>query len=270
MKALSAGLAAFCLLGADKAWPRDYWLEAAAQTDSAAAGIVVLHLEAGASLEHAKAETIERRRLERFEDIHGDDRADLMPQVDDAPATLDVPMAAAGVHIIAMDRAAALTEITAGDFNRYLQDKGLDAVLQQRQATGEDVQPARERYRRYVKTYVQVGPDDDWDRSSEAHQTLEIIPTVNPLDLKAGQHLPLEVRFEGEPLPHAQLTASARMPGGKLALQRVTTDAQGRAVIELHSSGLWLLQSVHMRRAALDDDLVDWDSYWATCTFLLP
>ena len=263
-------VAVLSLAACGRVCAQDYWLVAdPAVTAAGETGDVRLY--AGHGLEGHQEKSYQAQRVERFEDDRGTERRDLAPlAVEGATPFVHIAYANPGTHVVALDRRPVLTEITGADFNRYLGRAGLDSVLQQRQTADEYERPARERYRRYAKAYVQVGPELDLGNTGQTGQKLEIAPSINPLAMKPGQLLPVQIRFEGKPLPKALLTAFARMPGGKIISQQVATDANGDATIDLHTAGFWLLRIEHMQRAAINDETADWDSYWATCTFTIP
>ena len=84
---------------------------------------------------------------------------DLLPRVaktatvGEFPIRLDQP----GTHLFAYDSHPNRITLGGEKFHAYLHDEGMDEIVRQREQAGTGAQPARERYRRYVKTLVAVG-----------------------------------------------------------------------------------------------------------------
>jgi uncharacterized GH25 family protein len=263
-------LAVLAVMGSQLAFAHDYWLSAdpvvASPTEK-----VELRLHSGHSLESLDEKAYQQTRVLKFEDVVGGKHYDLTPLTADGTtpflaAIFQLP----GSHVVALDRSPSIAELPAAEFSAYLTEKGLDAVIADRETSQESDAPARERYQRFLKAYVQVGLVVDLTDVTETGQKLEIIPGVNPLALKPNERLPARVLFEGQPLAGVLLIAAVRLPGGKIASLQLRTDDKGEVRIELFSPGLWLLQVVHMQRAGISDERADWDSYWASCTFSVP
>jgi uncharacterized GH25 family protein len=263
-------LAVFAVFGSRVACAQDYWLSAAPAVASPEEK-VELRLYSGHELESHEEKTYQSSRVLRFEDVTGTRHYDLTPlAAEGATPFLAAVFQLPGTHLVALDRGPAFAELSAAEFSAYLAARGLDAVAADRESSQESEMPVRERYQRFLKTYVQVGLAVDLTEAAVTGQKLEIIPGVNPLALKPNERLPARVLFDGVPLVGALLTAAVRLPGGKIASLQLRTDDKGETRIELFSPGLWLLQVVHMQRAGIGDEKADWDSYWASCTFNLP
>ena len=185
---------------------------------------------------------------------------------------LDTP----GTHLLVYDSVPLHIKLEAGKFNAYLRDEGLDVVMAQREKTGTSGQPGRERYRRHIKTLVQVGPAHqaaqalDPTYAKHASQRLEIIPLHNPLALAPGQSLPARIEFDDKPLAGA-LVKAWHKHNGQLVVIRAITSSQGEVVFNLPQAGDWMVSLVHMIPAVdSDDEGVDWDSFWGNLSFNLP
>ncbi len=92
-------------------------------------------------------------------------------------------------------------EMTAEDFNGYLEHDGVLDELARRKDTETLQDDAVERYSKHVKTIFQVG-----DRLSEDWKTvldypIEFVPQDNPYDLHPGHSLRVQLLRDGEPLP---------------------------------------------------------------------
>lgn len=95
---------------------------------------------------------------------------------------------------------------------------------------------------------------------------LEILPLTDPLTLRKGAKLPVLVLFQGRPLAGAKLSSDYLNDG---ADHTVRTDANGRAVVKVRSSGLNVIKVSHAvsreHRTEADED-----GYAATLAFALP
>ncbi len=202
---------------------------------------------------------------------------DLKPTLPTAPAAdFSVMMNTPGTHLIAFDSEANTITLPPDSFHAYLHDEGLDFIKAQREASGKDSQPGRERYRRYVKTLVSVpsAPSaggasvDDVTHAKQVGQRLELLPLNNPLLLAPGDALQVRVDFEGKPLAGALLKAWHKH-SGQTVIIRATTAADGVATVNLPYAGAWMVSVVHMVAANGVKD-IDWDSMWGNLSFVIP
>ena len=173
-----------------------------------------------------------------------------------------------GAQLIVLDTKSFTITLTPDTFNAYLREEGLERVMAQRKAAGQDTQPGRERYRRHVKTLLSVGGQSDAGFGVRAGQTLEIVPLTDPQRLQAGGSLALQVLFNGQPLSGA-LVKVWNQRGAQLNVLRTRTDAAGRSTTTLPWPGVWMASVVHMVPAT-DNQGWDWDSHWGNLTFEMP
>ena len=197
-----------------------------------------------------------------------------------AVSTVALPLTTAGTHLIAFDSQPNRIDLSADRFHAYLHDEGLDAIKKQREVAGTAEKPARERYRRYVKTMVQVGSQAHADAPVQAAtpadktyavktgQRLEIVPLVNPLLMSPGDKLTVQLLFEGKPLAGALFKAWHQHDGQTLMI-RATSSPDGLASFNLPYAGPWMISVVHMV-SANDTKATDWDSLWGNLTFVVP
>ena len=126
----------------------------------------------------------------------------------------------------------------------------------------------RERYRRHLKTLVQVGaPGKDDLHRRRLGQALEIVLLQNPYQLDPGATLQVQVLFQGNPLSDALVKAYNRDAGGSVIKAKARTDAQGIARFKLNHKGFWLLRLVHLQPCRGDCRFADWESNWASYSF---
>ena len=170
-----------------------------------------------------------------------------------------------GSHLVVMERDWSHIEIEAAKFNNYLQHEGLTTILEMRRKAGEDQAAGRERYRRYLKSLVQVGEESDQTHTRRLGHRLEILLHTNPYTAQRGDRIDVSVLFEGRPLRGAQVAAYTRT-GDDTKTQEARTDDHGRVQFVLDRSGLWLIRLVHMQRCDSDGEC-DWESFWAAYSF---
>ena len=116
-----------------------------------------------------------------------------------------------GAQLLALDTQPFTIELTADKFTDYLHDEGLEHVIALREATGQRAIPGRERYRRHVKTLLNVSGKSDASFGVRTGQTLELVPLANPHLLSLG----------ARELPRAAFLA--RWGGLVAALMRVSS-----------------------------------------------
>jgi Domain of unknown function (DUF4198) len=196
---------------------------------------------------------------------------DLRALLPAAPAAeIALPLAAPGTHLIAYDSQPSQVELEAGRFQAYLHDEGLDFIQAQREAQGAAAQPGRERFRRHVKTLIAAGKPSAGDKTwaTRTGQRLEIMPLQNPLLVRVGGALGVQVLFEGQPLAGALVKAWHRQEGQTLVI-RARTSGDGQATFNLPHAGGWMVSVVHMVPAPGSDQAggIDWDSLWGNLTF---
>lgn len=170
-----------------------------------------------------------------------------------------------GAHLLYVETQPKGIELDAQEFNEYLLSDGLAHVLAARLRAGEDGQPATERYSKYAKALLAVsgsggGPAGTW----RVGQKLEIVPQRNPLELRPGQCLEVQVLFDQQPLAHANLCWDEPGNGADFSGQ-VWTDGSGRALVPIARPGLLTLRLIHMTRPRHEQ--YEWESFWASFTF---
>lgn len=206
-------------------------------------------------------------------------RALLPPPSRGAIATLNLPLPAPGSYLFAFDSQPNQISLAADRFHAYLHDEGLDFIKTQREAAGTAEKPGRERYRRHVKTLLRVGNASgssssaataaaaDKTYAARTGQRLEIVPSNDPLAMKPGDALDLQVLFDDKPLAGALLKAWNRQ-GGQTLIIRAKTSVDGKATFNLPYAGGWMISVVHMVPAKGEKD-IDWDSLWGNLSFNL-
>ncbi|MBC7413578.1 MAG: DUF4198 domain-containing protein [Herminiimonas sp.] len=170
-----------------------------------------------------------------------------------------------GTHLFAYDSHPNRITLGGEKFHAYLHDEGMDEIVKQREQAGTGATPARERYRRYVKTLVEVGGKHDGSFAVKTGQRLEIVPIDDPLTAGVGDKLQFSLLFEQKPLANALIKAWYLHDDQTVTI-RARTDAAGRFAFNLPYAGTWMLSVVHMI-PTIDSTEDDWDSLWGNLSF---
>ena len=181
-------------------------------------------------------------------------------------STFHVHTRAAGTYVIGASTKPKELDLSADDFNLYLADDGIPDVLEARRRAGELQKPARERYHKHVKAFVQVG-----DARSDLYATpmgypAEIVPLENPYSVAKGGTLRVRTLVDGKAAAN-QYVLYGGTDGADAGIEQksVRSNAEGIASIPLPVAGTWYVKFINMTR--IDRDGVDYESKWATITF---
>lgn len=185
------------------------------------------------------------------------------PTVGEFPMRLERP----GTHVFSYDSHPNRITLGGEKFHAYLHDEGMDEIVNLREEAGAAATPARERYRRFVKTLVEVGGKNDATFSVRTGQRFEILPIDDPLAAGVGDPLRFALLFEQKPLANALIKAW-HVRDAQTVMIRTRTDDDGKFLLTLPYAGTWMLSVVHMIPAT-DSTQDDWDSMWGNLTFSL-
>lgn len=97
-------------------------------------------------------------------------------------------------------------------------------------------------------------------------QGLEIVPLVDPLGLKMGDDLPVQVLAEGKPVPGVALYSDYVNDGHAMSAK---TDADGKVTLFVRNDGLNVVGVSYAKKVSGNPDL-DQVSYFATLSYTLP
>lgn len=170
-----------------------------------------------------------------------------------------------GLYLAGYRSRPSPVELPAEKFEKYLIDEGLEAIVAIRQKKGESGKSGKEIFSRCAKTLLMSGDEPAGPFDKELGFTLELIPKVNPYDLR-GRPLALRLLFQKKPLAGALIVAmNAEDPAVRLTAR---TDRKGEVSLTLTTPGMWLIKAVHMIPAAPASG-AEWESLWASLTFEL-
>ena len=172
-----------------------------------------------------------------------------------------------GTYVLGVSTRARTFELSAKDFNTYLETDGVPDVLAARRRSGESTRPARERYSKHVKAVVQVGGSLSDAYATPLGYPAEIILLANPYAVRAGGVLRIRALVEGSPVANQFVLYGGRTStGARLAQRSTRTDSGGVARIPIRTRGVWYVKFINMSRQPDGGD-ADYESKWATLTF---
>ena len=210
----------------------------------------------------------------------------------DSAAVLSFTTGAPGTWVAGVSTAARNIEMTAEDFNGYLEHDGVLDMLEWRQENNALKSDAIEKYSKHVKTIFQVGEAKTNDWQTELGYPIEFIPLENPYDLHPGHPLSVRLLWQGEPLAD-QLVYLGYQPSGAAVTEShghsgnaghsheegtdtgtnhthettrtLTTDADGVVKFPISAKGVWYLRTIYMTLS--EDPGLTHESNWATLSF---
>lgn len=172
----------------------------------------------------------------------------------------------AGTYVLAMERGWSYIGLDADKFEEYLNEDGMQYIVEERKRLGETKKQGRERYSRYIKTMVQVGANRTGNAKSRYGGRLEIVALDNPYSKKAGETMQFQVYFNGAPLASKTVFADNR-DGDATSTMKLITDKDGKVSVKLDRKGIWLIRLVFMQRCLRACGDADWESFWGSLSF---
>lgn len=202
-----------------------------------------------------------------------------------------------GTYVAGVSTRARIIDLDAADFNNYLEHDGVLDMLEWRKANGAMDQDATEKYAKHVKAIFQVGDQQTADWQTRLGYPIEFVPLANPYHLHEGDDLPVQLLWQGEPLPnqlvyansvagthphehthadgtththdHADGSHSHDHDEGDSHQhnhdQPLRTNAEGIITLQAPGDGIWYLRTIRLVRS--DAPELTHESEWATLTF---
>ena len=177
-----------------------------------------------------------------------------------------------GTYLAGVSTRSRVIELSAEDFNSYLEHDGVVNVLEERKQSGKDGNSARESYAKSAKILLQVGDSKTDDYKDVMGYPVEFIPLSNPYSAKSGSKLSFQLLKDGKPLANQLVYAGNRAPSEKPDTHGHThddaamkTDGNGKFTIDIDHAGYWYLRTIHMVES--DDPNLEYVSNWGTLTF---
>ncbi|MDX1477159.1 MAG: DUF4198 domain-containing protein [Saprospiraceae bacterium] len=179
-----------------------------------------------------------------------------------------------GTYLAGVSTKARTIDLSADDFNGYLEHDGILDVLDERRKSGNLGDAATELYSKHVKAVLQVGERKTDHYGTVLGYPIEFVPMSNPYDLRVGRLIRVQLLQDGTPLPdqlvyvghaspgHSHPGGSEHTHGGEKQLR---TDKNGIVLPQITEAGHWYLRTIHMEEVGGDE--LDYQSNWATLTF---
>jgi hypothetical protein len=173
-----------------------------------------------------------------------------------------------GTYQVGWEANVTYISINPETFDLYINLEGYQDVIDSRKKSGSESEYGRERYRRFVKTYVQVGEKLSEHFIKPMGFKIEIIPLSNPFLLRPGHELEVKVLFDGSPLADSRVMATYDTYSDQPEdyEQTVKTDQNGIARFKITKPGLWIVRANKILPVK-DDEKADWESFWSNITF---
>ena len=249
----------------------NFWIEPSTYRREKA-GPVTFSLRVGVGFE-GDAVPRDKSRIERFVVAGPKGDKDVVGLDGEDPAGL-LRLEDEGLYVVAYRSLRRAITLEAKKFEAYLADEGLDDVLAWRKEHGEAAKDGNEVYSRAAKSVVRVGADPSDASSPNAKAVasfdrvfdfpFELVPESDPLLARSGDSLKVRVLVDGKPAE--KILVGAMRKGDTKDAASVRSDAGGHVTLALDRPGVWLVHSVHMRRAPAETK-ADWESIWASLTF---
>ncbi|MFN0102872.1 MAG: DUF4198 domain-containing protein [Bryobacteraceae bacterium] len=244
-------------------WGHDMWIEPTSFRPEAGQ-LIGVKLRVGQEL---LGDAIPRnaRAIREFVVADASGRQTVMGREGSDPAGF-LRVANAGVAVIGYSSHASSMELPADQFNAYLKEEGLEAVMAERARRKQGGAKARELFSRCAKSLLATGATAPGQGDRALGFPLELVAERNPYGLGPGEALPVRLTYENRPLAGALVVALNRLqPGVKVTAR---TDREGRVRLRLPGDGMWMVKAVHMIPAPAGAE-AEWASYWASLTFAM-
>lgn len=181
-------------------------------------------------------------------------------------STFHIHTRAAGTYVIGVSTKPNEIDLSADDFNLSLADDGIPDVLEARRKAGELQKPARERYHKHVKAFLQVGNTRSDLYATSMGYPAELMPLENPYSIAKGGTLRVRTLVDGTPVANQYvLYGGTDAAEAGIEQKSVRSNAEGIASIPLPVAGTWYVKFINMARVGRGG--VDYESKWATITF---
>jgi hypothetical protein len=166
-------------------------------------------------------------------------------------------------------------EMSAEDFNDYLEHDGVLDMLEKRKLENKLQSNAVEVYSKHVKTIFQVGTKISNDWNTVLNYPIEFVPLENPYEKRKGDALKVKLLVKGKPLSNqlVYVGSSHNQDHKHVANEehehtntsKLVSDENGIVTMDLTEEGIWYLRTIHMTE--LQESNLTHESNWATLTF---
>lgn len=186
---------------------------------------------------------------------------------DDSTTTLMVHTGEPGTYVVGASTRPSAIDLTAAEFNEYLEHDGIPDILALRREKGELATPARERYHKHIKTVFQVGERRTDGFDVPLGYPAELVPIDNPYRLTVGSRMRVRALVDGRPVRNQLVYAGGENAEGAFQERAARTAADGSVSFMLVRPGKWYVRFIRM--APSPEPGLDYESRWATLTFAI-
>lgn len=260
---------ACALLSGAPAVAHEFWIEPLEyQVESG--DPIAAHLRNGENFKGSAMAWFDKR-FTRFDIISGDHMRPVEGRMGDSPA-LQTRAGDDGLLIVVHETTESTVTYREWDkFLSFVAHKDFATAVQTHEAQGWPKANFREAYTRHVKSLIAVGSGAGVDRAFGLET--EFISLTNPYGPNFDNNMKVELTYDGNPRPDAQIEVFDRAPDGTVAITLHRTDAAGHATIPVQPGHEYLFDAVVLRpspRAGTSDTAPLWETLWAALTFAVP
>lgn len=155
-------------------------------------------------------------------------------------------------------------------FISFAVEKGFaDVAARYQKQTAENFRLV-EKYRRFAKSLIMVGPASGQDQLLGLE--MELVALTNPYQQSASKEFTVAVYESGVPRPGAQVTVFIRHTPSDVEKKIIIADERGQVHLSLLPGSHYLFDSVKLQPIKDADPIknAEWESLWAALTFAVP
>ena len=155
-------------------------------------------------------------------------------------------------------------------FISFAVEKGFaDVAARYQKQTAENFRLV-EKYRRFAKSLIMVGPASGQDQLLGLE--MELVALTNPYQQSVSKEFTVAVYESGVPRPGAQVTVFIRHTPSDVEKKIIIADERGQVHLSLLPGRHYLFDSVKLQPIEDADPVknAEWESLWAALTFAVP
>lgn len=155
-------------------------------------------------------------------------------------------------------------------FISFAVEKGFaDVAARYQKQTAENFRLV-EKYRRFAKSLIMVGPASGQDQLLGLE--MELVALTNPYKQSVSKEFTVAVYESGAPRPGAQVTVFIRHTPSDVEKKIIIADERGQVHLSLLPGRHYLFDSVKLQPIKDADPVknAEWESLWAALTFAVP
>jgi hypothetical protein len=170
-----------------------------------------------------------------------------------------------GTYVVSVSTLPRELDLTATEFNEYLEHDGIVDALRERTEAGELGTDVRERYSKHVKAVYQVGENRTAGLDRVLGYPAELIPVTNPYEVRVGGTVAVRALVDAMPVAGQLVYMGGEGSGGLFVERSARTNEAGLVSFRIDEPGRWYIRFIHMEKS--QEQGLDYESKWATLTF---